>query len=90
MSNAKPTHELKVRDDETGDWAKVGVGWISPEGWVTLKLSPCSVLSYETMKNKSLTLFPIKTDKEWAAFHAKKRQEQQASKSAAEQGDGKS
>lgn len=72
----KPTHELVVKDVETGDYGKIGVGWMDDkDGYVSIKLNPCVVVSYESLRDKVLTLFPIKTDKEWASFHAKKNRQ---------------
>lgn len=63
----KPTHELKAKDVETGDYGKIGVGWMNEDGSVSIKLSPCVTVSYDNLKGKVLTLFPILTDAEWAA-----------------------
>lgn len=85
MSGTKPTHELKVKTED-GDYATVGVAWLSKEGWISMKLNPCVVLSYETLKDKTLTLFPVKTKEEWAAYHAQKaRQAEISKKSSGEQ-----
>jgi hypothetical protein len=73
MAGRKPTHELKVKDTETGDTCRVAVAWFNEEdGSFGIKLQPCTVLTYDSMKGKVLTLFPIKTDAEWAAHHAQK------------------
>jgi len=72
MSGVKPTHELVVRDDETGDYGKIGVGWQNKEGGISIRLNPCSVVTYDSLKGKTLTLFPVKTKEEWAAWHARK------------------
>lgn len=81
----KPTHELSVRDDETGDYAKIGVGWQSKEGWISIRLNPCTAVTYESLKGKSLTLFPMKSKEEWAAWHARKNAAKRAA--ASEQSD---
>ena len=72
MSDKKPTHDLSVKDNETGDYAKIGVAWLNEDGHISIKLHPCVVISYEGLKGKLLTLFPCKTDKEWAAHQARR------------------
>ncbi len=66
----RPTHELKLLDIESGDTAVVGVAWAREQGFISVKLNPGVVLSYDNLKGKALTLFKAKTQEEWDAFHA--------------------
>lgn len=55
----RPTHELVIKD--TGHGRTVaGVAWYDEESKsFTIKVSPCVVLSYESLQNKSLKLMPL-------------------------------
>lgn len=64
----KPTYELKILDQETGDTARIGVAWERESGF-SIKLNPGVVLSYDGMKGKILSLFKIRTEEEWRAFN---------------------
>ena len=72
MAGKRPTHELKVKDTETGDSGKIGVAWANDDGSFSIRLEPCTVISYEAMRGKVMTLFPIKTEKEWEEFRSRK------------------
>jgi hypothetical protein len=56
---SKPTHRLRVKDNATGATGTVGAGWANPDGSVSVHLDPGCALSYDTLKGKVLTLFPI-------------------------------
>lgn len=81
MSGKKPTHEISVKDLETQDRGRIGVAWENEDGSFTLKLSPCASLTYDNTKGKSVVLFPIRTEAEWARWRAAKGMK--ASKDAA-------
>lgn len=74
MSGKKPTHELCVKDLESQDRGKIGVAWENEDGSFTIRLNPCTSLTYDGMKNKALSLFPIRTDAEWAKWKAEQHQ----------------
>ena len=63
----RPTHELKILDQETGDTARIGVAWERDTGF-SIKLNPGVVLSYDGMKGKLLSLFRIRSEEEWRAL----------------------
>ena len=51
---SKPTHELKIKDVETGDQGLVGVAWFDEDnGWFSIKLNPGTFLTYESLKGKA-------------------------------------
>jgi len=63
-------------DKDSQDTAKVGVAWKRDNGSISLRLNIGVVLSYDNMKGKLLTLFPIRTPEEWEAFHAQRKPQQ--------------
>jgi hypothetical protein len=70
----RPTHELKLLDIETGDNGLVGVAWLRKGDFLSIKLNPGVVLSYESLQGKALTLFKVRSQEEWDAIKAAKRQ----------------
>jgi hypothetical protein len=70
MSGKKPTHELCVKDLETQARGKIGVAWENDDGSFTIQLQPCTSLTYDNVKNKALTLFPIRTEAQWTKWRA--------------------
>lgn len=60
ISGRRPTHELKVKDPETGRFTTIGVAWDSDE-FMNIQLSPGASISYVDQQNLGLklTLFPI-------------------------------
>lgn len=54
----RPTHELVIRDGYARTVA--GVAWLNEEDkTITIKLSPCVVLSYESALHKTIKLTPL-------------------------------
>src|SRR6185369_12887497 len=58
----RPTHELVIKD--TGHGRTVaGAAWFNEEdGTYAIKLSPCVVISYESVQNKFMKLVPLPPD----------------------------
>jgi len=82
MSGKKPTHELCVKDLETQDRGRIGVAWENEDGSFTIKLHPCTSITYDNVKNKALSLFPLRSEAEWAKWQAA-RAAREAKKAAA-------
>jgi hypothetical protein len=67
----KPTHLLKVKEREGEGKTTIGAGWMREDGSVSIKLSPCAVLSWQD--NVIINLFPIDDDGEPTPDYGKKR-----------------
>lgn len=59
---SRPTHRLRIKDNETGATGTIGAGWANGDGSVSVKLDPGCSVTYESLKGKVLTLFPIGKD----------------------------
>lgn len=59
---ARPTHRLRIKDNETGATGTIGAGWVNEDGSVSVRLDPGCSVTYESLKGKVLTLFPIGKD----------------------------
>ena len=64
----KPTHTLRIMDKASSHKGSIGVGWENEDGSITISLSPCTMLTYDGLKGKVLTLFPIKA--EYSKYYA--------------------
>lgn len=53
----RPTHQLKVKEREGHGQTTIGVGWANKDGSISIRLSPCVVLS--SRDEVFITLFPI-------------------------------
>jgi hypothetical protein len=71
-TSQKPTHELSVKDTTSADRGKIGVGWLHDDGSMTVKLNPCVTISYDNLRGKVLTLFPIRSEEEWKKIREEK------------------
>ena len=60
----RPSHEVKLKDVETGRHTVVGVAWDSDE-WMNIQLNPGVNLSYvdQQQLGLKLTIFPIEKKK---------------------------
>lgn len=86
----RPSHRLSVKDTDTGSVAEIGAAWLNEDGSFSVKLNPCVVISYDGLKGKYLSLFPVleegeeKKVKETAAARAVR--EMKAKRAAGETG----
>jgi len=56
-----PDYRLRVLDKANNKSATLGAGWLNKDGSITLNLNVCTTLSYESMKDLSVNLFPVDT-----------------------------
>lgn len=54
---SRPTHVLSVKEREGKGTCRVGVGWLNPDGSVSIQLNPCVVLS--ARDDVFISLFPV-------------------------------
>lgn len=55
----KPDFRLKIRDTVTSHTGEVGGGWLNEDGHILIRLNPGTLLTYDTLKGKTLVLFPV-------------------------------
>lgn len=53
----RPTHKLSVKERNGKNSTTTGVGWLEPDGTITIKLGPCVVLTPKD--DVHIKLFPV-------------------------------
>lgn len=57
ISHAPPTHVVKVKERNGKGGTIIGVAWQNEQGWLTVKLNPCVVLTWKD--DVHIKIFPV-------------------------------
>ena len=61
-SGLRPTHELKIKDPETGRHTTIGVAWDANGEWMNIQLNPGVSISYVDQQQLGLKLTIFKKE----------------------------
>jgi hypothetical protein len=61
QGRGRPAYRMVVEHKETKARTRVGVAWVNEKGWISIKLSPCVVLSGDR-NDIFISLYPNEDD----------------------------